>query len=170
MNTMVSFITSQKGTFDGTVVDVGISLERSNLVDFSTPLVVGDHRIVIRTPGTAASLTTFTSTFDPDFWLVFCLNLLLCTTGLYLLTQVGDRDDHSDLTLGDCFALNCKICVWIGVGWVPTRVSARILFLSILFFGTVFWASYQVRKPKRMGTIEDTKLNKDRKIDHALVL
>ena len=132
----------QNGTFDGTVVDVGISLQRSELVDFSTPLFVGDHRIVIRTPGTTASLSTFTSTFDLDFWLVLCLNLLLCTSGLYLLAW---RLESADLTFGDCFALNCKICVWIGVGWLPRRLSTRILFLSILFFGTVFWASYQVR-------------------------
>ncbi|TRY78465.1 hypothetical protein TCAL_12931 [Tigriopus californicus] len=153
---MIRLLTLNK--FDGTGVDVAINKERAQVVDFTSPIFWSDYRLVSQAPNQALSFTTYSSTFSFHFWLAFIANIVICSFALYVTIRI-ERSQR--WKLWECFSMVCLAMVCIGLSHLPSRISSRVLFLSVLLLGTVIWASYQASLTSTLTVVQSAKTISD---------
>lgn len=134
--------------YDGIGVDVAINKERAALVDFTSPIFWSDYRLVSQAPNQALSYTTYLSTFSFQFWSAFIANIVICSVALFAVIRI---ERSQCWAIWECLSMVCLAMVCIGLSHLPSRISSRVLFLSVLLLGTVIWASYQVKIVQRIS-------------------
>lgn len=124
---------------DIAVVDLSVTEQRSQVVDFTVGLEISASKLYMKIPQRSLSWSTFTRVFDTHFMLL----LAASTVTLSLIFFIIFYFVNNETTIGPGLSV---ATVWLGllaleIPVAPNRMPGRILVFTVSIYGAlVFWA------------------------------
>ena len=161
----------QRGEVNWSIADTTITLERSEFVDFSIPVMQQHRKLVTRKPNEDFEALSYLNVFSTEFWIalvIFGVALLLCLFGILAIS----RNHHEPLPhcLNTAFAYT--MCSLLGreLFSLNTNLSGKILCFVLVIWGFLVSASYNAILTsvlassvtvKSIDSLEDLLMSKD---------
>jgi Ligated ion channel L-glutamate- and glycine-binding site len=133
----------QTNHINWSISEMTITLARSQVFDFSVPLVNQVRKIVTRRPTEDFDTTAYFIVFSKQFWIALLCSSVILVFFMYWILRLDSVDDkHQSNRLAAAFSftmlsLVCQESFVLNASW-----SGKILFLCVLFWGFLISVSY----------------------------
>ena len=83
----------KRNEIDTSIMDLGITTARSNVISYSMPVQRHSSRLFMRKPGPSVSWTTFLSVFDPAYWYMLLTFIVAFTISWILVSRRTEEEN-----------------------------------------------------------------------------